>query len=79
MFVIRRKEGECIMIGDDVEVHVLEIANNRVKLGFVAPAAVSVVRREMIIAWKQNQAAAADLPDQQALARWAETLRSSSE
>jgi len=74
MLVIRRKTGECVLVGEGIEVHVLEITATRVKLGFVAPHEVTVVRREMELAGKQNQAAA-DLPDHPPLAEWARAFR----
>ncbi len=78
MFVIRRKAGESVVVGQGIEIHVLEVGNNRVKLGFVAPPEVSVVRHEVLIAGKQNLAAA-DLPEQPLWEEWARALRLPSE
>ncbi len=47
MLVLSRKSGEQILIGEDVEVVVLEVAGNRVKLGFTAPRYVPIVRAEI--------------------------------
>ena len=47
MLVLTRKEGEQIHIGDDIIVTVLEIQNDRVKLGIDAPKDVLVIRKEL--------------------------------
>jgi carbon storage regulator len=47
MLVLSRRENEAIRIGQDIEVVVLEVHGDRVKLGFVAPAEVAIHRREV--------------------------------
>jgi len=47
MLVLSRKLNESIMIGDQVEIMVLEIRDNYVKLGIKAPREVSVHRQEV--------------------------------
>ena len=47
MLVLSRKSGECILIGDDIEVVVLGIDGDRVKLGFAAPLYVPIYRSEI--------------------------------
>jgi carbon storage regulator len=47
MLVLSRKRGEGVMIGQDVEVVVLEIRGDRVKLGFQGPADVPIHREEI--------------------------------
>ena len=74
MLVIRRRAGEAIVLPDGVEIHVLEIAGSRVKLGVVAPAQIPVVRKEAVEARLQNLAAAASpIPD--SLTAWAQRFR----
>jgi carbon storage regulator len=58
MFVIRRKIGESVRIGEDILVEVLESTPSRVKLGITAPPDVRVVRSEVLLAESQNRAAA---------------------
>ena len=58
MLVIRRKAGESIRIGGEVEIEVIECANNRVKLGIRAPREVVVVRSEVELTGEQNRTAA---------------------
>jgi carbon storage regulator len=47
MLVLSRKTGESVTIGEDIEVRVLEISGGRVKLGFSAPAKMSIQRNEI--------------------------------
>jgi carbon storage regulator len=47
MLVLSRKRGEGIVIGDGVEVTVLEVTNKRVRLGISAPAEMPVHREEI--------------------------------
>lgn len=47
MLVFARKPNEAIRIGQDIEIVVLEVRGNRVKLGLVAPAEVPIHRREV--------------------------------
>ncbi|MBM3813783.1 MAG: carbon storage regulator [Acidimicrobiia bacterium] len=58
MLVIRRKEGESILVGEDVEIQVLEITPSRVKLSISAPPQVLILRKEVQQAQLQNLAAA---------------------
>jgi carbon storage regulator len=47
MLVLSRKKNEKIMIADNIEVVVLEIRGDRVRLGIVAPADIKVHREEI--------------------------------
>jgi carbon storage regulator len=58
MLVIRRRAGESILLGDGIEVQVLEVSATRVKLGVIAPRDVLVQRKEVLLSQQQNQAAA---------------------
>lgn len=59
MLVLTRKENESIMIGNEVEVKVLDLKDNQVKLGIVAPRSVAVHRREVYLAIQAENAQAA--------------------
>ena len=50
MLVLTRKPNESIMIGDDVEVSVVEIRGDQVKLGIRAPKTIVVHRKEIFLA-----------------------------
>ena len=78
MLVIRRRAGECFLIGDNVEVEVLEVGATQVKLGIRAPRHVTVLRSEVQMAAERNQAAAREVP-QQLLTRLARRLGASDE
>jgi carbon storage regulator len=58
LLVIRRRAGETIVIGDDIEVTVIEISPTRVKLAVCAPRAISVLRKETIAIAADNRRAA---------------------
>ena len=58
MLVMRRRAGEAIMIGDNVEVRILCIGRTKVKLGIIAPREIPVVAREIELMGQQNIAAA---------------------
>ena len=47
MLVLKRRVGQVIWIGDDIELVVLEI-DAHVKLGFFAPDDVNIVREELL-------------------------------
>jgi carbon storage regulator len=47
MLVLTRKPGQSIMIGDGVEVQVLAVAGEKVRLGITAPRDVSIFRNEV--------------------------------
>lgn len=62
MLVIRRRAGESLLVGDSVEVEVLEVTQGQVKLGIRAPREVLVLRKEIKIAAEENRAASLGLP-----------------
>lgn len=47
MLVLSRKVNQSIMIGDDIEIKILEIRGDQVKLGIEAPKKVPVHRKEV--------------------------------
>jgi carbon storage regulator len=47
MLVLTRKKEESIMIGSDIEVRVLEIQKDHIRLGFSAPQSISIFRKEV--------------------------------
>ena len=47
MLVFSRKRDEAIMIGDGIEVRVLRIGRDGVRLGVVAPSTITVHRQEV--------------------------------
>ena len=55
MLVLSSKSNESIMIGDDIEVRVVEITGKAIKLGIEAPKDIVVHRKEVYEAIKINQ------------------------
>jgi carbon storage regulator len=47
MLVVSRKRAESIMIGDDIEVSILSISREKVRLGIRAPREIPVFREEI--------------------------------
>ncbi len=59
MLILTRKPGEGIVIGDGIEVTILSVDGDRVKIGIAAPADVLVLRTELRSELRaENQAAA---------------------
>jgi carbon storage regulator len=47
MLVLTRKPGQSVMIGDDIEIQVLAVAGERVRIGVTAPREVAIYRDEV--------------------------------
>ncbi len=58
MLVIRRSEGESILLSGGIEIRVLETAARKVVLGIAAPAEIAVLRKEVAEAGRANVSAA---------------------
>ncbi|MCR4781047.1 MAG: carbon storage regulator CsrA [Ruminiclostridium sp.] len=54
MLVVTRKTEESIIINDNIEVTVLEVARDRVKLGISAPKDIKIIRNELRHAQETN-------------------------
>ena len=64
MLVLSRQRDETIMIGDDIEVTVVDIRGDKVRIGINAPKEVSVHRKEVYEAIrKENREAAQVRPE----------------
>ena len=57
MLVLTRKTNQSIMIGDDVEVTVLAVSRDKIRLGITAPRDVPVFRKEVYLSIKGEAAA----------------------
>lgn len=55
MLILTRKVGESLLIGDDIEVTVLNVRGNQVKIGVKAPSEVAVHREEIYHRIKQSK------------------------
>jgi carbon storage regulator len=64
MLIITRRQGEKIMLGDDIVVHVMEIVGNSVRVGIQAPRSIPVYREEIWNAVREENQAAAAAPSE---------------
>jgi carbon storage regulator len=55
MLVLTRKSNQSIMIGDDIEVSVLAIMGEKVRIGIQAPRDVPVFRKEVYLEIQQER------------------------
>ena len=60
MLVLTRKTNQSIMIGDDVEVTVLAVSRDKIRLGITAPRDIPVFRKEVFVSIKEEQMASED-------------------
>jgi carbon storage regulator len=56
MLVLSRQKNESIMIGDEVEVIIVDVRGDKVRLGITAPKAISVHRKEVYEAIQREKA-----------------------
>jgi carbon storage regulator len=61
MLVLSRQRDETIMIGDNIEVTVVDIRGDKVRLGINAPKEISVHRKEVYDAIRRENKAAAQV------------------
>ena len=56
MLVLSRQKDESIIIGDDVEITIVDVRGDKVSLGITAPKEISVHRREVYEAIQREKA-----------------------
>src|SRR3972149_390361 len=61
MLALSRQRDETIMIGDEVEITVVDIRGDKVRLGISAPRSIQVHRKEVFEAIKRENAEAANI------------------
>ncbi|MBC8463676.1 MAG: carbon storage regulator CsrA [Deltaproteobacteria bacterium] len=57
MLVLSRQKDESIMIGDEVEVTIVDVRGDKVRLGINAPRSISVHRKEIYLAIQKEKEA----------------------
>ena len=57
MLVLTRKSNQSIMIGDDIEISVLAVMGEKVRIGIEAPRSVPVFRKEVYVEIQEDQEA----------------------
>ena len=55
MLVLTRKANQSIMIGDDIEISVLAIMGEKVRIGIEAPRSIPVFRKEVYVEIQQDR------------------------
>ncbi len=63
MLVLSRQRDQTIMIGDNIEITIVDIRGDKVRLGITAPGEISVHRKEVYDAIKRENATAIKTPD----------------
>lgn len=56
MLVLSRQKDESIMIGDEVEITIVDVRGDKVRLGINAPRSVAVHRKEIYLAIQKEKA-----------------------
>lgn len=67
MLALSRKKDEAIVINNDIEVTVLEVKGEHVKLGIKAPKTVPIYRKEVYLQIQQSNKESADVQAVEAL------------
>ena len=67
MLTLSRREGHAIRIGDTIRIVVSEIRGNTVRIGIDAPRDLQVFREELWLKIQEENRAAAEGPDRDAL------------
>ncbi|WP_067727097.1 carbon storage regulator CsrA [Oceanobacillus damuensis] len=62
MLVLTRKKNEAIQLGEDIEITVLAIEGDQVKIGINAPKSVDIYRKEIYVDVQQQNNEAANVP-----------------
>ena len=62
MLVLTRRANQSIMIGDEVEITVLSVVGDKVRVGIQAPGSVPVFRKEIYLEIKHEEPAEHQLP-----------------
>lgn len=61
MLVLSRKKGQSIMIGEDIEISVVDIQGDQIRLGINAPRNVSIHRKEVFLEIQEENRKAAEI------------------
>ncbi len=67
MLALTRKKGESLVINNNIEVTILEIRGDQIKLGISAPRDVSIYRKEVYLQIQEENKAALETNNAEAL------------
>ncbi|HNR03620.1 MAG TPA: carbon storage regulator CsrA [Bacillota bacterium] len=63
MLVLTRKKDEAVVIGDDIEIIISEISEDKVKIAIKAPKNIKIFRKELIKAVEDENRKSVDMSD----------------
>lgn len=61
MLILSRKKNESIQIGDDIEIKIVAIEGDQIKIGIEAPRHIDIHRKEIYVAIQEENNRAANL------------------
>lgn len=67
MLALTRKKGESLVINNNIEITILEIRGDQIKLGISAPRDVSIYRKEVYLQIQEENKAALEINNAEAL------------
>lgn len=70
MLVLTRKPGETVMLGENIQVKIVSVDGEQVKIGIEAPKSLKIYRREVYDAIQQENKAALKATDLSILKDW---------
>jgi carbon storage regulator len=73
MLILTRKLGQSLIIGDGIEVSIVDVSGDKVKVGINAPKEVKILRSELAETMEVNKIAAGSKTDRSLLERLAST------
>ncbi|QHT63447.1 carbon storage regulator CsrA [Paenibacillus lycopersici] len=63
MLVLSRKKGQSVVLDEQIEITILEIDGETIKLGITAPQNVQIVRKELLTSVKESNKEAAEVTE----------------
>lgn len=67
MLALTRKKGESLIVNNNIEITVLEIRGDQVKIGIAAPKEVPIYRKEVYLQIQEENKASMDMENLDAL------------
>ena len=58
MLILSRKSGETLLINNDIEIKIIEVSGDKVKIGIQAPKDVKILRQELVQTMDSNKLSA---------------------